>query len=66
MSYKLADYMRENCSSLIQYDSGHWMAQEKPDDLENDKKWLAILKRNLILALLFHSNTHFYWILFGF
>ena len=41
----LADSMRENCSNLREatIESGHWMAQEKPDDVNKTiKEWLAI------------------------
>ena len=41
----LADSMRENCSNLKEatIESGHWMAQEKPDDVNKTiKEWLAI------------------------
>ena len=41
----LADPMRENCSNLREatIESGHWMAQEKPDDVNKTiKEWLAI------------------------
>ena len=37
--------MRENCSNLREktIESGHWMAQEKPDDVNKTiKEWLAI------------------------
>ena len=42
----LADLMRENCSNLEEatIDCGHWMAQEKPDELNKTiKDWLKIL-----------------------
>ena len=41
----LADPMRENCSNLkeVTIESDHWMAQEKPDDVNKTiKEWLAI------------------------
>ena len=41
----LADPMRENCSNLKEatINSDHWIAQEKPDELNNIiKEWLAI------------------------
>ena len=41
----LADPMRENCSNLEEatIDSGHWMAQEKPDEVNKTiKEWLEI------------------------
>ena len=37
--------MRENCSNLKEaiIDSGHWMAQEKPDEVNiTIKEWLKI------------------------
>ena len=41
----LAEPMRESCSNLKEatIESGHWMAQEKPDDVNKTiKEWLAI------------------------